>query len=402
MKWASLLTFCLQNSLNPIVFRYATTEAAASDRASTSAILFCTEALKCVASFGLLVIEEGGSASQALTIVSQDGVQKWRQAAQLAVPAVIYALQNALLQWSAGNLSAAVWQVTYQGKILVTAAFSVFLLQKQIKRAQWLAIAILGLGIAMVQLSGSRETKQESMANAAEQSIVKGLGMLILACFCSGFASVWTEMVFKQVGAAATQEKISVWLQNMQLALFTMLLTIFSFVLELLFPANVTATASQHSFFKGFTVKTWALTVNNAVGGLLVALVIKYADNILRGFASAFATINCSLIAVVTFGFVLRLSFGAGTLMVVGSTLVYGGVLKLPGEWWNSECDACAASARTYDPVPTAEQATEAPDANNSVRAASGVELTRSIGKTDAEQASFSEPAALTNIDEGA
>lgn len=32
------------------------------------------------------------------------------------------------------------------------------------------------------------------------------------------------------------------------------------------------------------------MILNNAIGGLLVALVIKHADNILRGFATALVT----------------------------------------------------------------------------------------------------------------
>mmetsp|Transcript_21398 Transcript_21398/g.45587 ORF Transcript_21398/g.45587 Transcript_21398/m.45587 type:complete len:394 (-) Transcript_21398:3-1184(-) len=384
-KWASLLAFCFQNSLSPIIFRYATTESAAGDRASTSSIIFCTEALKGILSFGFLVLEEGCSLGQAITVVNEDGLQRWREGLRLAVPAVIYALQNALLQWASGHLSAALWQVTYQGKILVTAAFSVVLLQKQIKRVQWLAIAIMGLGITLVQLSDAKETKQTSMGNAAEQNPMTGFMMLVIACCCSGFASVYTEKVFKQVGADASQKKVSVWLQNMQLACFTMLLTFLSFSFETMFPASegaaVTNVASQYSFLKGFTVLTWGLAVSNAVGGLLVALVIKYADNILRGFASALATINAALIAVFAFGFVLRLSFGAGTLLVVGSTLLYGNVLKLPGEWWDSECHCCAASVRTYEAVPSSESR----GSGDAAKAAPGVELASTIGQADCE-----------------
>jgi len=371
-KWASLLAFMLQNSVNPIIFRYATTESAAAERASTVVVVFFTETFKLFTSFSLLSIEEGFSPIKAGGVVHRDWLQMPRESLSLAVPAIIYAIQNVLLQWSSGHLSAALWQVVYQGKILVTAGFSVLLLRKQIKRAQWLAIAIMGGGIAIVQLSDSKETKKASMGNAAEQNVAWGLVMLLLACCCSGFASIYTEMVFKQVGSASAQKKKSVWLQNMQLALFSMIITLGSFALEKAFPAP--GAGGSKSFLTGFTAKTWALTVNNTVGGLLVALVIKHADNILRGFASAIATINAALISVVAFGFVLKMSFGLGTLMVVGSTLLYGSVLKLPGEWWNSECALCSA--------PRAVESYEAPSEGAAAAAPhdSEVELATMIG----------------------
>merc|ERR1712048_1018150 len=125
----------------------------------------------------------------------------------------------------------------------------------------------------------------------------------------------------------------------MQLAFFTILVMLWSLAIEALYPSReaVVLHGNSHSIFHGFTLKVCLLGVNNAVGGLLVAVVIKYADNILRGFASAFATMNCALISIFTFGFILRPSFGIGTALVVGSTLLYGNVLRFPGEWWNNE-----------------------------------------------------------------
>merc|ERR1712008_122299 len=93
--------------------------------------------------------------------------------------------------------------------------------------------------------------------------------------------------------------------------------------------------------FQGFTIKAWGVVVINAVGGLLVALVIKYADNILRGFSSALATINSTLLAMVCFGFEVGGGFLLGTAMVIISAMLYSGVVKMPGDWWNTDPGLC-------------------------------------------------------------
>ena len=67
------------------------------------------------------------------------------------------------------------------------------------------------------------------------------------------------------------------------------------------------------------------------VGGLLVALVIKHADNILKGFATALATVWATVATVFLFGFTLGGEFVIGMLLVLGATLLYGGTVKLPG-----------------------------------------------------------------------
>lgn len=344
-KWFSLAMMIAQNMLTPLCFRFAATESKSSERFSTPVSLTIMELIKFVLSFLLIAVEEGFSITRALSVFNEEVLQKPKDTLALAVPAVLYAIQNGSLQWAGGNLPAALFQVTYQGRLLITAMFSVLLLQKQLSRVQWLAIFLMAIGVGLVQVSNSKESKQATMANVAEQSVPLGMVYLLTASLCTCFASVYFEKIVKQGGVSkpkGTTQKASIWVQNAQLAAFSTLINSFGVASEQL------ATTDARPLLHGFSISTWLMTVNNVFGGLIVALVIKHADNILRGFATALSTICVTLASVILFGFNLEPLFGVATMFVLGSTMLYGSIIKLPGKWWNTESELCAHLRKKY------------------------------------------------------
>merc|ERR1719171_1273414 len=96
----------------------------------------------------------------------------------------------------------------------------------------------------MVQLSDAKEKMQDSMANSAEQNLAVGMVLILTACFCSGFASVYFERIVKQGGSSRQQSqkdatrKPSVWVQNAQLAGFTVLINMCGIMSEQLMATN--------------------------------------------------------------------------------------------------------------------------------------------------------------------
>eukprot|EP00435_Cladocopium_sp_Y103_P011798 s4565_g3.t1 len=324
-KWVSLALMLAQNAITPIVFRYATTAAKAEDRFSTTVSIGCQEALKLFMSFGLAMLEFGSCTAAVAAVCAV----KPGDSLRLAVPALLFVLQNAAMQLATVHLPAALFQVLWQGKTLVMAALSVLLLDKRLMRSSWLAICFMAVGIAVVQLSQSKEGKQASMANASEQQPALGLLLVLGGCLCSGFAAIYLEMLVKQRGRTV---RTSMWVQNMQLAFYSLLLTSTSTACSMK-PVSL----GNAGLFRGFSFSVWIMIVNNAIGGLLVALVIKHADNILRGFATALATVLTTIGSVICFGFEIHISFFIGSFLVLGSSLLYGGALKMPGEWWNED-----------------------------------------------------------------
>lgn len=66
------------------------------------------------------------------------------------------------------------------------------------------------------------------------------------------------------------------------------------------------------------------LVLLQACGGLLVAVVVKYADNLLKGFATSIAIILSCIVSVILFDFHISLQFSIGTLLVLASIFLYG------------------------------------------------------------------------------
>ena len=73
----------------------------------------------------------------------------------------------------------------------------------------------------------------------------------------------------------------------------------------------------QDGFFYGYNFWTWAAIICQAIGGLIVAMVVKYADNILKGFATSISIILSSIASVFIFDFEISLLFIIGAVIVL-------------------------------------------------------------------------------------
>ena len=74
----------------------------------------------------------------------------------------------------------------------------------------------------------------------------------------------------------------------------------------------------------GYTALVWIVIFMQAFGGLLVAVVVKYADNILKGFATSFSIIISCVVSVYLFDFHINGQFMLGAVLVIAAVLLYG------------------------------------------------------------------------------
>ncbi|KAJ2607417.1 hypothetical protein H4S08_004835 [Coemansia sp. RSA 1365] len=80
----------------------------------------------------------------------------------------------------------------------------------------------------------------------------------------------------------------------------------------------------ENGFFYGYTSWTIDAITCQAVGGLIVAVVVKYADNILKGFATSISIILSCLASVWLFDFQITRLFTVGTFLVIYASYTYG------------------------------------------------------------------------------
>lgn len=230
---------------------------------------------------------------------------------KMCVPAFLYAVQKNLLYVAISNLDAAVFQVAYQGKILTTALFSVIVLGKRMTKRQVFALFILLAGVALVQLSSldsSGETKSDN--------VMLGSLAVLGACFTSGFAAIYFEWVLKK-SPPQEQTPHSLWVRNFQLATFAFAAAAFGVM------SRDGAAVAEKGLYQGFTPLVWFVVAMEAFGGIVVALVIKYADNILKNFATAVSIVTSVIVSALFLGFVVKLSFVVGAVCVMSAVALY-------------------------------------------------------------------------------
>lgn len=307
LKYVSLVTLTFQNASLTLFMRAARTQ---KELFISSTAVIMSETLKLLTCLIMVYREEGYNVNRAWKVVQKTVVNDPMDTLKVAVPAIVYYVQNNLIYLAATHLDAATTQVTYQLKILTTALFSVFLLKKKLIVTQWLALVLLFVGVAAVQLT---QTKKKTTASADEhpQNVLVGFLAILSACVLSGFAGVYFEKILKN------SAHVSLWIRNIQLAAIAVPVGLVTLV------ASDHETITEKGFFFGYTLLTWTVIILQAQGGLLVAVVVKYADNILKGFATSISIIISCIVSIYVFDFVITFQFFIGASLVIASVFLY-------------------------------------------------------------------------------
>lgn len=253
-------------------------------------------------------------------------------------------------------------------QILTTALFSVAILNRTLTSKKWFALILLTFGVAIAQLptesqvtiytlkdahkslyfprsfnelgqvangaldaageltKRSFESLSGGAANLARRSatyegIEEDLGLMkpafsysvgvsavLAAAIISGITGVYFEKVLKDSASS-----VSIWTRNVQLSFYS------------LFPSLILGCLvkdgeeiQKFGFFVGYNPVVWTAVVSQAVGGVLVAVCINYADNIAKNFATSISILVSFLFSVWVFEFKVTINVSLLIRMEMG------------------------------------------------------------------------------------
>ncbi|KAI6238858.1 hypothetical protein M3Y99_00643200 [Aphelenchoides fujianensis] len=316
-----LVWLTVQNSVHTLFIRYSRAREVDAMFFSSVAV-FSMEILKMAVCLLVVVYESAGFVG-GVRVLKKQVVDSPGDTLKTCVPAMLYTLQNNLVYVAASHLDAAtfmvcprfphfifvLFRIVSQLKLFTKAVFSILLLDRKLTRSQWISLGVLFAGVVLVQMQqGSREQKN---ANGSAENPLIGFAAACTACTISGFAGVFFEKILK--GSAP----VSLWMRNVQMGVFAIPASCVGALLT-----DGTAIRAN-GLLHGFDGVVWVSVAWYAVGGLSVAVCIKYADNIAKNFATSVAIVLATIGSVFLFGFQPTAPFVLGAALVISSIFLY-------------------------------------------------------------------------------
>lgn len=278
MQALALAALSAQNTALVLLTKFS--HRAAARRYSTSTVVACAEVAKFGACCLLQVISEGRRALPQMFSGIRTGLL------QLALPSLLYVVQNNLIFEAMRLLQPTVYMVCSQSKILTSALFGVLLTDTVITPHQMIALCLLVFGMVAVQY-GETNSRSQSGFVLEDGHLFKGVCCALSASTTSGFAGAYLERLYKGLGN--DRQKQSIWHKNVQLSFFSIPMAIVTVWIR------DRQQVKLSGVFHGYDYVVVSIVVLQAVGGLIIAAVMRYAGNVLKCFAVSTSICSCAL-----------------------------------------------------------------------------------------------------------
>ncbi|KAL7476105.1 hypothetical protein ACHAW6_001984 [Cyclotella cf. meneghiniana] len=334
-----LILLAFQNCSKNLLLRFVMKE---HPQFLTSAAVIGVELIKLVLCLFYILLVEKQPLHSAAVFIRKDR----RNTLLMGVPAALYSIQMTLEYLALANLDAALFSVLVQTKLLATAGCAVLVLGKKIKKVQFISLMILTTGVMLCNMkdfagAGSNASVDDRKLQGGEadgssveemMDSTKGVIATLSIAACSGFASVYTEKVIKAKRTIPSRkEEQELPLQNqpqqeqqyglvytqVQLAFVSLVIMgLYCVVMEL-------NDILEKGLWYGFNFPAYVSIFVSAIGGLTVAAVLKYADAVLKGYATAVSVVLTGVLSMILFDTELNILYFLGIWNVICAVLLY-------------------------------------------------------------------------------
>jgi len=185
------------------------------------------------------------------------------------VPAALYAIINVLYQVAYKNLDAVMFNFLNQTKLFWSAVFLWIFLKKPQSHEQIVALIMLTFSAIMLTLG---QTDEGADGQPPKNSLLYGIVPVLTGSILSGIATTVSQKVLQN--------------DNKNSYLYTTELAVWGILTLLIYIQFNNEKIGDEGIFKGWTPMTVLPIFTNALGGVFVGLVVKYAGGVRKGFGT--------------------------------------------------------------------------------------------------------------------
>ena len=291
----------LQNSSYTLLRRYSS--GVLKEHATSQSILLVGEVLKL--SFSLIMCMRDRSGLRPGTLVATS--------LKMLVPAAIFLAMNLLSFVALRRISASAFTLIQQSKLIFTALLSRLLLERRLSSARWRALLTLFCAVLIIcQQTSPHEAMGCELLNAPPKArelelgaFVVGVSAVGVEAALSGLSNVYFEKVLKST-------PLSVWERNVQLAAWSMCIY-----------GPLAVYGNPQHVLHGWSSLTFLVACLGALGGILIGLVLKFCDSIVKNLALSTAIITTALLDHLYFAGPMNVPILAAGAIVLVSIVTY-------------------------------------------------------------------------------
>jgi len=293
-----------------------------------STIIIVQELIKFIIASTMLTTSGSSRLKQALQHWT---IPSWIQVA--FVPAFLYTIQNQAALLAYQNLNGVTYNVLNQTKTMSAALCCYFLMGRKQSRAQVMALLLLLVSALIIEdiisidyilnvMQGKALTENDSLTSSlGPKHVTHGVAPVLLASFLSGLAGAISQKNLQSASGQASGGR-NPYLFSAELCIASLVLLFISLTFS-----QDGKMIQQHGFFHEWTAQTFIPIVTNAVGGIVVGLVTKYAGSVRKGFALIFGMLFT--------GFIQSFMSDTGSVAVSKEQIV-GGLIAAMSLWMHA------------------------------------------------------------------